>query len=176
MIISGNNVILEWSIINNEDIQITGTNCTIRNCTLFNGIYNIDASCIIVNSIGYNPDGDDINVAAGQTVTGTYNCFMDSVSAGPGTYSDTESTTIWGTDPLFVNVGESDFHLQNFSSCVNAGENSIWVGIADVEDYDGRIVTNSDGKIRVCGGIVDIGAYIYEDPYTIGIHKSIEII
>ena len=53
------------------------------------------------------------------------------------------------SDPLFVNAAAGDFHLQTNSPCRNTGTNETWmVGALDL-----------DGKPRIAGGIVDMGAF-----------------
>lgn len=74
--------------------------------------------------------------------------------------------TIWGTnrngtpcdsfyniirDPIFVNPG-IDYHLQESSPCVNAGDNYA----SGLPDFD------FDGNPRISGGYVDMGAYEYQ--------------
>jgi hypothetical protein len=53
--------------------------------------------------------------------------------------------------PLFVDFAGRDYHLQFSSPCVNAGNNDY---VSSPNDLD--------GKPRIAGGIVDIGAYEYE--------------
>jgi hypothetical protein len=51
-------------------------------------------------------------------------------------------------EPLFVSLPISDFHLQSSSPCINAGNSLIVSSVTDL-----------DGKPRIVGGTVDIGAY-----------------
>lgn len=52
------------------------------------------------------------------------------------------------SDPLLVNVIGSDYHLQTNSPCINAGNNALVAGTADL-----------DGNPRIVGLVVDVGAY-----------------
>jgi len=54
-------------------------------------------------------------------------------------------------DPLFVNAAVGDFRLQVNSPCINAGTNHYVVGMVDL-----------DGKRRILGDRVDMGAYEHE--------------
>jgi hypothetical protein len=56
-----------------------------------------------------------------------------------------------GNAPLFVNYDGSNLHLQSNSPCINAGNNAFVVASKDF-----------DGKPRIVGGTVDIGAYEFQ--------------
>lgn len=53
-------------------------------------------------------------------------------------------------DPLFVSVERADFHLNSTSACIDAGDD-LAVGFS----------TDLDGRFRIQGAHVDIGAYEY---------------
>jgi parallel beta-helix repeat protein len=55
-------------------------------------------------------------------------------------------------DPIFVNPSVGDFHLQAGSPAINAGTNSA----------PNLPVTDKDGRPRVMGGVVDMGAFEFE--------------
>jgi hypothetical protein len=65
-------------------------------------------------------------------------------------------TNCWTSDPLFLNPGIGDYHLQANSPCINAGANFEVSGTNDL-----------DGNPRIVGGTVDIGAYEYQTPSSI---------
>ena len=54
-------------------------------------------------------------------------------------------------EPAFVNRVNDNFRLQSNSPCVNTGNNAFAVGSTDL-----------DGRARIVGGTVDIGAYEYQ--------------
>jgi hypothetical protein len=54
--------------------------------------------------------------------------------------------------PLFINIS-NDFHLQANSPCINAGNNSYSVNLADLE-----------GNPRIVANTVDVGAYEFQTP------------
>ena len=53
------------------------------------------------------------------------------------------------TDPLFVDAENADFRLREGSPCINSG----YTRLDDLSAFD------MDGHARVCGGIIDLGAY-----------------
>lgn len=55
--------------------------------------------------------------------------------------------------PLFENAASGNWRLQTGSPCVNAGNNALVSGTTDL-----------DGRPRVAGGTVDIGAYEHQGP------------
>lgn len=72
------------------------------------------------------------------------NCCTAPLSGGSGNFSN---------DPLFVNSGAGDYHLNTNSPCINAGNNAYSPGTIDL-----------DGNPRIAGGTVDIGAYEFQSP------------
>ncbi|MBN8681792.1 MAG: hypothetical protein J0L99_04045 [Chitinophagales bacterium] len=64
-------------------------------------------------------------------------------------YNWTAQNNLWSTDPLFINPAGGDFRLQTCSPAINAGDNSVVAPGA----------TDLDGRPRILGGRVDIGAY-----------------
>jgi len=118
-------------------------NYTVVRCPA--GAFQFEESATLTNSIGTSTS-NDITIASGKTVTGTYNLFNDAAKAGSGTYSDAGNTTKWSSDPLFVSA--SDFHLQSTSPAIDTGTN-----LSLTSDYAGTVVPQGAGY--------DIGAYEY---------------
>ena len=156
MIISVANQVLEYQKIL-EDVQVTATGCSFHNCTI-RGQLDVDESLALENTIVNNPDGDDIDIASGKAVTAKNNCFKSSAVAGSGTYSDIAGTSLWNTDPLFIDPDNNNFRLKASSPCRNRGDNGVWAGQASIFDYEGNPITNADGDIVAVNGTVDIGA------------------
>ncbi|HEY3413802.1 MAG TPA: choice-of-anchor Q domain-containing protein [Armatimonadota bacterium] len=89
-----------------------------------------------------------------------YNVPLESLTAESASFNDAfgeapiASATNLALDPQFVNAGSGNYHLLPGSPCIDAGDNSI-VAAGD---------TDLDGRPRIIGGHVDIGAY--ETPRT----------
>jgi hypothetical protein len=148
--IIGNNTSINGGAgINNDDASSTFINCTITgNAGPGGGLHSGDthSSVTAVNCIiwGNTPE---VSVNSGCSLTITYSDIG-------GGYDGTGNIN---ADPLFIS--ESDFHLQNGSPCIDAGNNSAvpsWL----TTDLDGnpRIIDgNNDGTAAV-----DMGAYEYQ--------------
>ena len=102
--------------------------------------------------------GDEIYVQhSGSSVVLNY-CCVDNTGYGGYTGNITENNCIHD-DPLFVDAQNGDYHLQDTSPCIDAGDNSLvpfW------------LTTDLDGKPRIVDGdndgtpTVDIGAYEFQ--------------
>ncbi|MCO5062723.1 MAG: hypothetical protein M9963_12150 [Kiritimatiellae bacterium] len=163
---------------------------TLNNCTLSgNSAYDGGGSYkgTLNNCVLTGNSADGIGGVGGGSCNGTLNnCTFSGNSAGygGGLYDSTLNncivyfnTALSGTnyqsatfnyscttpdpggtgnitnDPQFVNVSASNFHLQATSPCINAGTNQAWmIGAVDL-----------DGRPRIFGGTVDMGAYEYTD-------------
>ncbi len=77
-------------------------------------------NCVIYNNTAYNVRGFGIYIASGVGVIAKNNL---SYLAGqtPVFGPATQSNNIFGVNPLFVNAGAFDFHLQAASPVINAG-------------------------------------------------------
>jgi hypothetical protein len=97
-----------------------------------------------VNSIIFNNTSTFNEPNYNGSTTLNYCCTVPLPPSGVGNIA---------TDPLFVNYGASDLHLQTNSPCVEAGNNAYVT------------VTNDlDGSPRIVGNNVDIGAYEFQSP------------
>ena len=72
-------------------------------------------------------------------------------SASWDSYLGTDSGANLDTDPLFVKVFTSNFHLKINSPAIDTGDNSVVSGVT----------TDLDGNSRIANGTVDMGAYEY---------------
>jgi parallel beta-helix repeat protein len=117
------------------------------------------ASTIFQNNICEGVSNSDFFVNAGDSITGGYNLFINDACNmhNASYYTNSNNTDLCATAPLFISSTNSQ--LQSTSPCRNAGNNSVWSGIAGITDYAGRLITDAGGTIVAPGGIVDIGAY-----------------
>lgn len=80
-----------------------------------------------------------------------------------GWTNDSLNAVFGDRNPLFSDPGNGDLHLKAESPAINAGSNA-WL-LADLNDLDGdgdtseQIPFDLDGKSRVVGSSVDLGAY-----------------
>lgn len=140
---------------NNDGVSIPGGTTTINNCTIagntsvgvfVDGTPRISNCIIAFNNYGFSwestglPQTMSHNDVYGNT-TANYLHAMDATGAN-GNIS---------ADPVFVNRAGVDFRLLAASPCVNAGAD----GVVTVGE------TDLDGKPRILGAHVDIGAFEY---------------
>jgi hypothetical protein len=111
------------------------------------------------NNICEGVSSSDFFVNAGDSITGGYNLFINDPCNlhNASYYANTSNTDLCATDPLFISSTNSQ--LQSTSPCRDAGNNSVWSGMASITDYQGRPITDASGIIVTPGGTVDIGAY-----------------
>jgi hypothetical protein len=106
------------------------------------GLDNVNAN----NSIIYYNDAD---ASGNDTINGTFtNCCTSSLPAGSGNITNA---------PLFVDDIDfpGDLHLESNSPCIDSGRNALASGPTDL-----------DGRPRIVGPKVDIGAYEYQGSAT----------
>ena len=125
--------------------------CTLRNCTLTgNRIWGDGYGGGAVASTLYNCIvWDNESGWYGETNNYYNSTFHYSCTTPMPSGSYDKGGNIDG-DPLFVNAATNNFRLQANSPCIDAGTNEFVVGTVDL-----------DGKARIVGGRVDMGAYEY---------------
>ena len=113
-------------------------NSTIAENTTFRSLGEIDnnGELTLVNTITWSPYGEEIT--------------------GEGTL--VESNNLIGTNPEFVDATGGDYRLRDTSPAVEAGDSSYVDGSRASEGYP-LIEADLDGRNRICGVTVDIGAY-----------------
>ncbi len=100
------------------------------------------------NSVVYDnlaPSEANYSPYDSMALTGTLftnSCTTPLPNAGTGNITD---------PPLFIDPASGNFRLQTNSPCINAGDNSYVVTTTDL-----------DGRPRVMGGTVDMGAYEFQ--------------
>jgi hypothetical protein len=107
------------------------------------GLNDVNANNSIIYYNVADAGGDD--TANGGTFT---NCCSSSLLAGSGNITN---------EPLFIDDYDfpGNFHLQSNSPCIDAGNNALAPGPTDL-----------DGRPRIVGPKVDIGAYEFQGAYT----------
>jgi PKD repeat protein len=121
---------------------------TLNNCTLMDN-----------SAYGIGPEGQGYGSAAYACLLNNCISFLNYVD---GSCEDCKapghlvSGNNWAGDPLFVDLAGGNLRLQSNSPCINAGNNTYAVGAIDL-----------DGKPRVQGGTVDIGAYEFQSPSSV---------
>jgi hypothetical protein len=119
------------------------------------GVYSVSPGSVMTNCtiVGNATAGKGGGVQGGALVNsiiyGNY-CPAGVYGYSSNVYGATLSNC-WTSDPLFVDPAGNDFHLQNNSPCINAGNNAYVTTDTDL-----------DGKPRLVGGTVDIGAYEFK--------------
>ena len=138
---------------------------TLNNCIVYNNdaqhfgggsYYSTLNNCILWDNTSFGSDASNH-----YQCTINYSCTLPSPTNGNGNID---------ADPLFVDVADSNFHLQVFSPCIDAGQNEAWMD--DSTDFD--------GNARIINGRVDMGAYEFhfdtdvramlQGPYTTNTH------
>jgi hypothetical protein len=143
----------------------TLTNCTIadNSATKYGGgVYSKKYSDVTLNNSilwgnSASWDGNQVfiyNINA--PVTLNYCDFANGEDDIGGSNRLTENNCIH-SDPEFVDAGNGDYHLQGYSPCIDAGDESL---VPEGVDND------LDGNPYVAGADVDMGAYAFADKYN----------
>jgi hypothetical protein len=126
-------------------------NCLFRENTAADsgsGLYNIWCTTTMINC---TLSGSESDSPAGMFIdeAHTYptNCIFWDVHGGIADYDGFEIIT------YFVNAAEGDYHLQEESPCINAGDNSA---------VPASITTDLDGNPRIVNSVVDMGVYEWD--------------
>ncbi len=116
--------------------------CTLNNCTITGNSGWGASGCTLNNcTVYFNSDPNGGNYDPSSTLN--YCCTTPMPTSGVGNITN---------DPAFVNAAAGNYHLSSGSPCINAGDNAYVVGSTDL-----------DGRPRIIGGTVDMGAYEYRE-------------
>jgi hypothetical protein len=130
-------------------------NPTLTNCTFVGnsaardggGLWNYAGSPTVTNSVLWDDTPEEIHsYFSGLVIT-----YSDVEGGWPG-YGNID------TDPLFVDPASGDYHLQAGSRCIDAGDPNYIAGPNE---------TDLDGRARIIGGRIDMGAYEFRPPRTL---------
>jgi len=164
-IFAGNTAIFGGAVYVSGTPQ-SGTDLDIINNTIVNnhasstggGIDVSGVQAIVVNSILWGNTPNQIGPGGGGSIEIRYSDIQGGWS-GDGNID---------VDPLFVDIANGDFHLQDISPCIGAGVDSIEIGgtwyFSPVTDLDGNPRPNPPGSIP------DMGAY--ESDFVVGIEDE----
>lgn len=119
----------------------------IENCTIVNnigitcgGLMLNGAATSINNIVYFNSSGADANCSnMGSGWSYAHCCTLPAMPGASNT----------AADPQFANAAAKDFRLLAGSPCIDSGSNMPWMAAA----------TDLDGRPRVAGAAVDMGAY-----------------
>jgi hypothetical protein len=138
-----------------EGVFVDYGTATVSNCAIsVNNRYGIyvgsNGTATVTNSIvSFNGEGVR-RKSTGYTVTLSHNDVYGNITANYSNIIDPTGTNgNISVDPLFVDRDNKDFHLQAGSPCIDAGDDSVVTA--------GQ--TDLDGKPRISGAHVDMGAY-----------------
>ena len=127
--------------------------CTLYNCTLTgNGTRSGGGAfyCTLYNCTvtGNHADQMEPGGAGGGAL---YNCILCFNTGAQYSGYSSNLNYCWTSDPLFVDYTNGNLRLQSNSPCINAGNNAY---VTTTTDFDGRP--------RIAGGTVDMGAYEFQ--------------
>jgi parallel beta-helix repeat protein/predicted outer membrane repeat protein len=168
--------------------NINWSSATVVNCTFSNndadddggGMYNDNSSPTVTNCTFSNNDADDGGGMdnwedSSPTVT---NCifwgdsggeiYNEDTSAPAVNYCDIQGGYLGGTgnintDPLFVNAGAGNFHLQSGSPCIDAGDNTAPSLPATDFEGDPRSLDGDDDGVATVDMGVDESSQVWVD-------------
>ena len=113
------------------------------------GLYSSSSSIVMNNTIIWgNKGGAGSQIYSSQGTTLNY-CVVSNGSGDLAGGGVTLSNSLY-SDPKFKDTINADYHLNSASPCIGAGSNAL---------VPSGITTDLDGKARIQGGKVDIGAY-----------------
>jgi hypothetical protein len=98
-----------------------------------------------------------VNNISPSVVTLDHNVIYG-VQGDGGGFTHLDGTNTISSDPIYVDKMSHDFNLQSNSPAINAGDNSVWTGEANITDFNGTPITDGSGNVIVDGGIVSCGA------------------
>jgi hypothetical protein len=120
---------------------------TLNNCTLTGNSGGGAFACTLHNCIVYyNTSTNGSNYDPNGYSTLNYCCTTPLPTNGVGNITNA---------PLFEDYAHGNLRLQSNSLCINAGNNAYVTTTTDL-----------DGRPRIVGGTVDIGAYEYQGPFN----------
>ena len=139
-------------IITKSDNSITRAQC--YNCTIVSeaGSPSIGVDTTLYNCV-VSSSGDAFVIKGKADLK---NCLLNNVSL----YNSVSQIDCVTNNPLFV--GNSDYHLQADSPCIDRGNNSY-----------ARTTIDFSGNKRIRNGKVDIGAYEYIGAYGNNVHCTV---
>ena len=125
------------------------------NCTLTgNGTVNGGGAsdCTLYNcTLTGNKASAQFGAVGGAEGGALYNCILCFNTGVQYSGYSSNLNYCWTSDPLFVDYTNGNLRLQSNSPCINAGNNAY---VATTTDLDGRP--------RIAGGRVDMGAYEFQ--------------
>ena len=156
-VFSGNSADYGGAFVCGSNSRPTLTNCTFsgNSASSYGGVVRCWGAsrptlnnCILWNNTA-SSGGNEIYINDSASSCTLNYCCVDNAGYGGQTGKITENNCVFA-DPQFVDPANGDYHLQDTSPCIDAGDNSLVRGSVDKD---------LDGKPRIVNGTVDIGAY-----------------
>jgi hypothetical protein len=121
--------------------------CNVYNCTVANNLDGGALASQLYNSIVYYNGAHGV-LNYNSSCTFSSSCTLPLPPSGAGNIASA---------PLFVDFAGGNLRLQPNSPCINAGNNAFVSGSTDL-----------DGNPRIVKGTVDMGAYEFQTPGSVG--------
>jgi hypothetical protein len=160
VIFSGNTAFQNGGALANSIHNAVLTNVTFYgNSSVLGAVINNSSSNLVFTNCILWGNSSPLLINGASTPTFSH-CDVEG-SGGSGAWNPSFGTDLGNnldTDPMFVNAGLGDLHLQQISLAIDAGDNGApYIASEDL-----------DGLSRVINGTVDMGPYEYDSVTDIG--------
>ena len=138
-------------LVSSNSASVTGGGSrygALSNCTLVGNVSAVGGGALLASLFNcilyYNDATNGANYYEDQYITLSNSCTTPLPTNGTGNITN---------EPAFVDLAGGNLRLQAGSPCINAGDNAYVTSSTDL-----------DGRPRIAGAIVDMGAYEWRGP------------